>query len=186
MQNKILLISSHRFDGLDCYDWFSKLPNISDYDIIIFDVARLFTLWAGRSKLTGDGEYLIHHFNDIDEQIENNLNQICTKLLEIFEHPYIIYVLYVPEICIKRETEGYASSGGGKAMEYIARTDDWCPIPFRTIMEKGTTIIVKDDIYKYYNFSYNNEEYGPPCNFVPSGFKLRLRRLRPSCEACVL
>lgn len=133
----ILLISFHSFEGVDSVDWSQKLPNISDYDIIILDTVSIFTL--GLFDFGG---------KQIGRRIESNLHLVMKKLMEILEFNVTVYALYTTDI--KSVTEDKT---------YDIHADAWCPISISTVDETGKTILVKNEAYEEYFKDFKGWRY---------------------------
>lgn len=180
MNKKILLISSHSFEGVDSFDWFQELPNISDYDIVILDTPRIFTFWslAGRLEQLGNNEYLLSETNQIDEKVRSNLDLVRKKLLEILEFNVAVYALYIPHLEVRTLAEYYheevGSRGKSTRVSESRRIDfvdinDWRPITISTFAEKGHTILIKDNSYEGYFRDFDNWQY----YFVPDSLSIK-------------
>jgi len=147
--SNILVIGTYRSEHVDSFDWWQKLPNLSDYDIVILDTSRITHFWliAGRLGNWKGGGRVVSDVNEQDKAIRSNLALINRKILEILEFDVTIYVLYEPPISV--------NYGLGK----IFYTDDWCPISIKPYPEKGKTIIVKDNSYEEYFRDFEGWEY---------------------------
>lgn len=167
MGKKVLLIGTYFAEGVDSFDWWQELPNISDYDIIILDTTRIFNFWsiAGRVEQLAENEYFLPTPNDQDKKIQSNIQLVGDKLLEILEFAVIVYVLYSPEIIVFQHAQ---SMYGGEARSRFVGTNDWCPISIDTVAEKGKIIYVKDESYKEYFRDFKGWEY----YFAPASLKI--------------
>lgn len=178
-KKRILLISSHSFEGSESYDWFQELPNISDYDIVILDSPRIFTFWslAGRLDDLGNNTYLLSHANSIDEKVQSNISLVRKKLLEILEFNVKICALHTPNSYIWTTTEYYhgkaeSSRKGIRVVEskreHFVDVNDWCPIGISIFAEKGKTIIINDEEYEEYFRDFDSWQY----YFVPDSLNI--------------
>lgn len=167
MGKKVLLIGTYFAEGVDSFDWWQELPNISDYDIIILDTTRIFNFWsiAGRVEQLAENEYFLPTPNDQDKKIQSNIQLVGDKLLEILEFAVIVYVLYSPEIIVWEHAQ---SMYGGEARSRFVGTNDWCPISIDTVAEKGKIIYVKDESYKEYFRDFKGWDY----YFVPDSLEI--------------
>lgn len=158
MSKNILIIGSYRSEGVDCFDWFQELPNLEDYDTIILDTTRIFNIWdlAGRLEPIGNA-FILRGLDDMDRRIISNISLVKRKLAEILYYDVSIYALYTPTIQVNYE-DTPASDIAPKKTKYI-RNNDWCPISFSPITEKGKTILVKDSSYKDYFTDFQKWEY---------------------------
>lgn len=157
MSKKVLIIGTYSTEGMDSFDWWQELPNISEYDIIILDTTRIFNFWSERVEQLGRKTYALKSMNDLDKKIKSNMQLIKHKLLEKMEFDFVVYVLYSPEIVVNYDPVHFAGSGNG----YLGciRTNDWCPISINTISETGKIIDVKDTSYKDYFAGFKDWKY---------------------------
>jgi hypothetical protein len=167
---RILLISSHSFEGVDSFDWFEELPNISDYDVVILDTPSIFTSLHSRGRLQSLGEntWGISEPSETDSKIRSNLHLVNRKLVEILEFDRTVYALYMPNITIHHILEAIPASPGlrGKTpteartwTEGFINTNDWCPISIPVVVEKGKTIIVRNSQYESYFKDFPGWQY---------------------------
>lgn len=148
VSKNVLIIGTYLAEGIDSFDWWQELPNLSDYKTIILDTTKILNFWymAGRLKQQGGG-FLISEVNEQDLKIRSNLNLVNNKLREILEFNFTVYVLYTPSIRV------WATSG------FNVYTNNWCPILIDTVFEKGKTILVKKQEYEQYFSSFKSWEY---------------------------
>jgi len=158
MGKRVLLIGTYFAEGVDSFDWWQELPNITEYDTIILDTTRIFNFWsiAGRVEQLAENEYFLPTANDQDKKIRSNIWLVKDKLLEKLEFDVIVYVLYSPEIIVWEHAQ---SMYGGEARSRFVGTNDWCPISINTFLEKGGEIYVEDDSYKEYFRDFRSWEY---------------------------
>lgn len=167
MSKNVLIIGSYSVEGIDSFSWFQELPNISDYDTIILDTARIFVSWslAGKLKHFKGNIYFLQNPSELDKKIKSNIHMVREKLIEILEFDVNIYVLYLPDIDISTGITHIDMSGD--ALIPFVNTNAWCPISIDIVSEKGKTIYVKDDSYKGYFSDFKGWEY----YFVPDSLK---------------
>jgi len=158
MSNQTLLLGAYSVAGVDSFDWWQELPNLSDYDVIILDTTRILNHWLMSGRL-GDylktGEYVLSNVDEQDKRIQSNLQLVREKLVEILEFPVSVYVLYCQETAVSK---GPVSDSFPLGRTFVG-TNDWCPISIDTVSEKGKTIYVKDDSYKEYFRDFKGWEY---------------------------
>lgn len=170
-----MLISSASFEGIESFDWFQELPNISDYDIIILDIPRIFTFWslAGRLEHLGGNEYSLPEIDETAEKIKSNLLLVKRKLVEILEFDRGVYALYSPDIRIgsKIDRSLFTSEvittqppfeGWSRSKWYLSEfisTNLWCPISIKTVVEGGRKILTKDNSYEEYFKDFKGCQY---------------------------
>jgi len=181
---KPLLISSHKFRGIESFDWFQKLPNIGDYNHVILDTPRIFTFLssAGRLEYLGGNKYSLPEMDEITAKIKANLPLVKNKLIEMLEFDVQVYALYCPDIVIGAKVDrSLYSSPDIPRMAYheyheeIPRskwvlhhkdrfnTNDWCPIKIVMVEEEGKDILIKDRSYEEYFRNFKRWQY----YFVP-------------------
>lgn len=167
---RILLISSHSFEGADSFDWFQEFPNISDYDVVILDTPRIFTFLHSRGKLQslGENRWGIFQPSEIDTKLRSNLSLVKKKLVEVLEFKRTVYALYMPNIIIDELFEGVSTSLDPSGMTHteadtwtqgFIRTDGWCPISIPIVLEKGKTIILQRSDYEQYFKNFPGWQY---------------------------
>lgn len=171
---RILLISAHSFQGIESFDWSQDLPNISDYDVVILDIPRIFTLCSlgGKLKHLDNNRYLLPEEEEYKllEKVKPNLSYVRTKLLEMLEFGVTIYALYVPNLRVftSKELPRYGedivttarvSESGQQRFQLLLDTDEWCPIDIRTVAEEGETIVVKSSAYQEYFRDFKRWHY---------------------------
>jgi len=152
MNKNILVIGTYSAEGIDSFDWWQELPNLSDYDTIILDTTRILNFWslAGRLKQKRYNVYSLSRANEQDKRINSNLNLIRQKLLEILEFDVTVYALYAPDVTVSYQEGGY------KRLIYI---NNWCPIDIDTVSEKGKKIVVNDQSYAEFFKNFKGWEY---------------------------
>lgn len=156
MNNKVLIIGDYHPEGVDCCYWFDELPNISDYDIVILDTTRILNFWnaSGRLKHLAGNEFETSYYTETDRRIMSNIDFVRNKLIEILIFDVTIYALYEQNFIIKSKPDSRGHIG------LYVRTNDWCPIFINNIViEKGRTILVKDESYEEYFKDFKNWEY---------------------------
>lgn len=184
MNKKILLISSHLFQGVESFDWFQELPNIGDYGLVILDTPRIFTFWslAGRLEHLGGNEYSLPEIDETAKKIKANLLLVKKKLIEILEFDVTVYALYSPDIRIGTKFDSSLLASGPHSSQppygvyprpkwYLSEfinTNDWCPISIRTVEEEGKTILIKDKSYEEYFKNFKRWQY----YFVPDSLAI--------------
>lgn len=178
-----MLISSGSFEGIESFDWFQELPNISDYDIIILDTPRIFTCWSLSRGLEhlGGNEYSLARIDEMDEKVKSNLLLVREKLVEVLEFDVDVYALYIPDIIIGTKLDRslftspdvsrgssitgttYSDFEGLTPSEWVLKeflnTNRWCPISISTVQEEGKTIIVKRKEYEEYFKDFKSWKY---------------------------
>lgn len=161
MSKNVLVMGTYSAAGVDSFDWWQKLPNVSDYDTVILDTTKIFNFWslAGRGSHVRKNTYLLSDVNETDERIRSNTRLVKRKLLEILEFPVSIYALYHPDIRVCKDPAYQDFPLGSKFMS----TNDWCPISIDTFAEKGRRIYVEDESYEEYFRDFKGWEY----YFVP-------------------
>jgi len=186
---KILLIGGHPFEGVESYDWFQELTNISDYDVIILDIPRIFTFWslAGRLEHLGGNEYSLPEIDEIAKKVKFNISLVKKKLVEILEFDVVVYALYTPNIRVGTKIDRSLFSSGpasrGPTFEptdsitYAKwvlnphdtfNTNDWCPMSIETVEEEGKTILIKDKSCEEYFKNFKRWQY----YFAPDSLKI--------------
>lgn len=178
----ILLISSHSFEGVDSFNWFEELPQISDYDIIILDTPRIFSFWslAGRLEHLGGNEYSLPEIDETAKKIKSNLLLIRGKLVEMLEFDVTVYALYSPDIRIGTKVDSslfvsdfpttYTRQPPFEAyprpkwyLSEFINTNAWCPISIKAVVQEGKVICMKDKSYEEYFKNFKGWQY----YFVP-------------------
>lgn len=174
MGKKVLVIGTYSSEGVDSFDWWQELPNLSDYDTVILDTTKIANYWfiGGRLKYSEeDDEYLLSNVNQDDERLRSNFGLVRDKLIEMLEFEVTIYALFTPKIVVTHELgPEYVSEslGFGKAYARFTSTDQWCPIPIEMVTEKGKTILVQDSSYEKYFGNFKGWEY----YFVPESLQI--------------
>jgi len=184
VNKKILLVSSHSFEGVESFDWFQELPNIGDYGLVILDTPRIFTFWslAGRLEHLGGNEYSLPEIDETAKKIKANLLLVKKKLIEMLEFDVTVYALYSPDIRIGTKFDSSLLASGPHSSQppygvyprpkwYLSEfinTNDWCPISIRTVEEEGKTILIKDKSYEEYFKNFKRWQY----YFVPDSLAI--------------
>ena len=189
MNSKVLVIGTYFGEGVNSFDWWQKLPNLSDYSTVILDTTKIFHFWyiAGRLKPLESGperrftpaaglvaettlqkadKYILTNVNQQDEMIKSNMKIVKRKLVEMLEFDFNVYVLFSPSVEIVREVEWTGTSPAPsvqKESERFIGTNDWCPISVQTITESGKTIGLHDGSYEDYFKAFSSWKY----YFVP-------------------
>lgn len=160
MSEKVLVIGTYLAEGVDSFDWWQQLPNISEYDTIILDTTKIFGFieTSGRLEHRKDNIYAIDGSeNETYKQISANLNLVRNKLTEKLEFESTIYALYSPESIINYHPVQY--DGMGKSYTGSIRTNGWCPISITVIQETGKFIRVIDTAYRDYFKDFKEWQY---------------------------
>jgi hypothetical protein len=189
MRGKVLVIGTYSGEGVDSFDWWQKLPNLSDYGTVILDTTKILHFWnmAGRLKpaesanrrkftpvagivpettLPKRDEYVLTNVNQQDKTIKSNMEIIKRKLVEMLEFDFNVYVLFSPSVEIAHEVEWtrtFPAPTVHKEPERFVGTNDWCPISVQTVTESGKTIRLHDESYDDYFKTFNGWKY----YFVP-------------------
>ena len=194
MSSRVLVIGTYFGEGVDSFDWWQKLPNLSDYGTIILDTTKILHFWsmAGRLKPAESGnrrkltpatgivaettipkpdEYVLTNVNQQDEMIKPNMEIVKQKLLEMLEFDFNVYVLFSPSVEIAQEVEwtrNFPAPSVQKESERFIGTNDWCPISVQTVTESGKTIRLHDESYKDYFKTFSGWKY----YFVPESLSI--------------
>lgn len=189
MRGKVLVIGTYSGEGVDSFDWWQKLPNLSDYGTVILDTTKILHFWnmAGRLKpaesanrrkfttvagivpettLPKRDEYVLTNVNQQDKTIKSNMEIIKRKLVEMLEFDFNVYVLFSPSVEIAQEVEWtrtFPTPSVHKEPERFVGTNDWCPISVQTVTESGKTIELQDESYEAYFKTFSVWKY----YFVP-------------------
>jgi len=159
MSDKVLVIGTYLAEGVDSFDWWQQLPNISEYDTIVLDTTKIlyFMENTGRLEHVNDNIYAVDDDKEIYKQISANLNLVRNKLTEKLEFESTIYALYSPRIIINYHPFHVDGSGNG----YLGSigTNDWCPISIKVIQETGKFIRVIDTSYQDYFKGFKEWQY---------------------------
>jgi hypothetical protein len=177
---KVLVIGCHLFEGVESFDWFQDLPNISDYDIVILDTPRIFTFLslAGRLEHLGENEYSLPKIDETVRKVKSNISLVRQKLVEILEFDVTVYALYAPNIRIGTKVDrslfaspdiprGPTITGptDSKLRKWVLNphdtfdTNDWCPISIKSVAEKGKITLIKDKTYEEYFKDFKSWQY---------------------------
>jgi len=164
MGKNVLIIGTYSAEGVDSFDWWEELPNLSDYDTVILDTTRILNHWfmAGRLKPGQHCDYSISRVNEQDKRISSNLRLVRSKLLEIMKFDITVYAMYAPGVTVEYNDPEYDTP-----VDYVG-TNEWCPISIKTVREKGKTTYVKDNSYKEYFRNFKGWEY----YFVPDSIEI--------------
>lgn len=180
-----MVIGSYIGAGVDSFDWWQKLPNLSDYGTVILDTTKIFYFWyvGGRLKPMETGnarkftpaegivpqtalpepeKYVLTSVNQQDEMIKSNMEIIKRKLVEMMEFNFNVYVLFSPSVEITHEVEWTRSFPGPsvqKKSERFVSTNDWCPISVQTFAESGRTVRLNDESYEAYFKAFTGWKY---------------------------
>lgn len=175
MSSKVLVIGDYHMEGVDSYDWWQELPNLTDYTKIVLDTTRIFTYLSNTERLKKQSNrcYLLENdITDDDNKIKTNLRLVKRKLLEILGFDVNIYALYYPTIKIEYLTETtrtftpamgipelkVQSKPIRESVEFL-KTNDWSPISIETSSEKGKTICIKEESYMQYFKAFKEWDY---------------------------
>jgi len=196
MGGKVLVIGTYSGEGVDSFDWWQKLPNLSDYGTLILDTTRIFLYWnmAGRLKQPAESarerkftpaagivpqttlpkpdQYVLTNVNAQDEMIKSNMDAIKRKLVEMLEFDSNVYVLFSPSVEIAGEVEWkrtFPEPGVHKESVRFVGTNDWCPISVQTVAESGRRIRLVDKSYEDYFKTFPGWEY----YFVPESLTIK-------------
>ena len=151
MEKRILVISSEigKLASVKTVTWSEELPNIADFDVVIMDLVSLHSdVKNNKMKL-------------------NNLgypnNEAVSKLIEfggeliVISYPATCLTQYVPESVSGQDT-GVVSGvvpGTHTTQPTMPKSPQdnlywWSPIPIKNILEKGSSVSVKDTRFQEY------------------------------------
>lgn len=144
MKNNILIIGDYKPKNVDSCTWSESIYNLTDYDTVIIDTDCLYRFLS----IDTPGSYTVVQ-GDAYQAVKTNLKFINQKILECLSLDIKIYVLYYPNTTV--------SYSYGKNAYF--HTNDWCPIPLETHIEKGITINLKNRKYQQYLNKLKSWEY---------------------------
>lgn len=159
MSDKVLVIGTYLAEGVDSFDWWQQLPNISEYDTIILDTTKILRFMenTGRLEHVKDNIYAVDDENEMYKQISANLDLVRNKLLEKLEFEATVYALYLPENIIGYNP--FHLNGSGEGYLGSIRTNEWCPVSIDIVQETGKFIGVIDTSYQDYFKDFKEWQY---------------------------
>lgn len=129
---KIFLLGSHRRAGVDCGDWFSDLPNLADYDVVIVSTAPL----AAAVMELGEALDNVKPENkaDVQKRIQRILSRqaaVAGRLAQLLRTNGMVVAILHPPVGWRCEL------GGSQGWVY---SDRWLPLAIKSLAEAGNTL----------------------------------------------
>jgi len=152
MEKRILVISSEigKLASVKTVTWSEELPNIADFDVVIMDLVSLYSdVKNNKIKL----KILSYPYNEAVSKLIVSGGELI-----VISYPATHLTQYVPKSVSGQGTSGIVSGVvPGTRTEQLTMPKSphdnlywWSPIPIKNILEKGSSVSVKDTRFQEY------------------------------------
>ena len=151
MEKRILVISSEigKLASVKTVTWSEELPNIADFDVVIMDLVSLHSdVENNRIKL--------NNLRSPNKEAVSKLIESGGELI-VISYPATRLTQYVPESVSGQNTGVVCGVVPGTPTKQLTMPKSphdnlywWSPIPIKNILEKGSSVSVKDTRFQEY------------------------------------